>query len=160
MSLLKRVKNSTISNHQSVNPDHSKKPTSGEDVCRVPVPWPALELPGRTLHEHGHHTIPAHTIVTSQHVASISSTGWLAGHWILTSCQQHRSTAGQSPSLSANAHFKTLLIYKPLLKSIHKTNPCTYIKQNIHPQTSNKKSQTVRPFNITTVKIAHKARTS
>lgn len=33
----------------------------GEDVDRRTVgqqPWPAFELPGRTLYEHGHHSIP------------------------------------------------------------------------------------------------------
>ena len=28
----------------------------------------------------------------------------------------------------ANVHFKTSHIYKPILKSVHKTNPCTNIK--------------------------------
>ena len=70
----------------------------------------------------------------------------LVGNWNLTSCQPHRVTSGQSNSVISRF---TFLIYKPFLKSTHKTSPHTNIKQNMHTQdisltTANKREKRMR----------------
>ena len=73
--------------------------------------------------------------------------------WILTSCQPHRVTSGQSNSAISKCTFQNSSD-KPFLKSVHKTNPYTNMKQNIHIQTS--KTNFRSPFNITYTNIKNK----
>ena len=103
-----------------------------------------------------------------------------SSNWILMSCQPHRVTSGQSnsghkqihvsKSLSFLTYISTLCqvfshIYQPsvksshiyinpFVKSIYKTN-----HKSKHTQTWDTNFWRVSPFNITTVKRAHKART-
>ena len=46
-----------------------------------------------------------------------------SSNWILLRQPQRRALQETHTPSKANADFKTLLIYKPFLKSIHKTNP-------------------------------------
>ena len=87
---------------------------------------------------------------------------WGLSSWLVTGFYHPAPGYLRTVKLSkANSHFKTLLIYiyKPFLKSVHKTGPHVNIKQHmIHTQTSNTFFWTVSPFNITCIKRAHKAR--
>ena len=55
----------------------------------------------------------------------------LVSNWILMSCQPHWVTSGQSNSGHKHMHisklFSYIYIYKPFVKSIHKTNHFTNI---------------------------------
>ena len=77
------------------------------------------------------------------------------------SCQPHRVTSGQSDSGHKQMHISKLFsyVYKSFVKSVHKTNHFANLKQKIHAQTSDTNFRRVRPFVITPVKRAHKART-
>ena len=89
---------------------------------------------------------------------------------ILMSCQQHRVTSGQSDSGHKQMHISKLFshIYQPSVKSVYKINLCQVNLQNqslckhktyIHKYQTQFFEELVS-FNVTTVKRAHKARTS
>ena len=64
---------------------------------------------------------PTHRQVSIlRHENRNSPSGKLVSNWTITSRQPHRVTSGQSNSA---ADFKTPIIYKPFLKSVHKANP-------------------------------------
>ena len=75
------------------------------------------------------------------------------------SCQPRRVISGQSNSGHKQIHISKLFlqVYQPYVKSIYKTNHFANIK---HTYTNfRQKIQRVSPFNFTSVKRAHKART-
>ena len=84
----------------------------------------------------------------------------LVSIWILTSCQPHRVTSGQSNSGPKQIHISKLFS-KPFFKSIiHKTNHRANIKtKHTYTNARHTNFQRVSPLNITPVKRAHKART-
>ena len=95
---------------------------------------------------------PSINTVFSKHETHFSQ---LVSNWILTSCQPLRVTSGQSNCHKQTHASKPLIyIYKPFLKSVHKTYPYTNTKQNMHKHT---KFRRVSPFNIPPAKRAHKA---
>ena len=69
------------------------------------------------------------TAVVPRHNAAISYSN------ILSTALGHLRTVKHCRK--ENAHFKSLFIHKLFFKSVHKTNPYTNIKQNMHTQTSN-----------------------
>ena len=87
------------------------------------------------------------------------SAGSSSSNWILMSCQPHRVASGLSDSGHKQTHISKLFshIRQPSLKSIYKTSLFANIKYT-YKQKSNTNFRRVSPFNITTVKRAHKAR--
>ena len=70
------------------------------------------------------------------------------------SCQPHRVTSGQSSSGHKQMRISKLIsyIYKPFVKSVHKTNHLANMKQNIHTQISDTNFQELVPLNLPLLK--------
>ena len=121
--------------------DKCKTKTSNKNLKEL---VPSI-LPLKTSNNKQRHTRPSHADSSSS-------------YWILTSCQPHRVTPGQSNSGHKQIHISKLFshIYINPLSS-QSTKPITSQTQNIP------KHQTqifdVSPFNITPLKRAHRART-
>ena len=73
-------------------------------------------------------TVPKLRVCKNPHFCCVSN-------WILTSCQPHRVTSGQSNSGHKQTHVRPLLILyiKLFVKSNHKTNRFANIKGNMQP---------------------------
>ena len=94
--------------------------------------------PTQILDLHVTSTVRGHEAPHHSYCHKPRSVTQLVSIWILTSCQPHRITSGHSDSVISKCTLQNLsYLYRPSLKSAHKTNPYT----NIHTQTSNKFSE-------------------